>query len=66
VKVNFRTFEKLSLDGIDRMYRCPSASRPGLWHFVIVYNDGRGVQCTCEGFMYNGNCWHSKEVPDGS
>lgn len=45
------------------VFQAPSTSRPGTFHFVIVYPDERGIHCTCEGWRFNGRCWHIEAVP---
>lgn len=45
------------------VFSAPSTSRPGWYHYVFVYNDERGIQCTCEGWRYNGKCWHLDALP---
>lgn len=40
-----------------RVFRTPSGSRQGKFHFT-VYSDTGGAMCTCEGFQYRGKCKH--------
>lgn len=39
------------------VYRVPSGSRPGHYHYTIVPEDGE-IVCTCEGYMYRSKCKH--------
>jgi len=54
----------VKVDGpVRAVYKFPSQSREGLYHYVFVFGDGRGVQCSCEGWQYHRNCRHIHEVP---
>ena len=49
--------------GTAKVYRYPSASREGRHHYVMVFDNSNGVQCTCEGWQYTGSCRHILDVP---
>lgn len=51
-----RELEKLA--PVREVYRAPSSSRAGLYHYTLVYEDG-SVDCTCEGWRLNAKCWHT-------
>lgn len=48
------------------------ADNPGLWEFTssrdpsksyrVTYGRAGHLECTCEGFLYRGNCKHVREV----
>ncbi len=49
------------------IYRTPSASSRGRWHFTLIrISDGLSttalpepiVECTCPGFQNHDECWH--------
>ncbi len=40
-----------------RVFRTPSGTRQGKFHFTIC-NDLGDVMCTCEGYQYRGKCKH--------
>lgn len=50
-------------EDIRAVYSAWSQSDPTVRHFVIVFADGRGIQCSCQGFKYQGRCWHAQSVP---
>lgn len=39
-----------------------SESRPGLFHYTTVGDDG-AIRCSCEGFCLQGHCWHVDAIP---
>lgn len=41
----------------ERLRSFPSLTRPGKNHDVFIDSDG-AIQCTCEGWRFNGYCWH--------
>jgi hypothetical protein len=54
-----RRLERL---GAAEVFRAPSSSRKGIFHYVTVYKDG-SVKCSCEGFSFNKKCWHIDALP---
>src|SRR5438046_1159269 len=62
VQIN-KELNKLEPLGEAEVYRVPSKSRSDISHLVLVFPSHRGVICSCEGFQYSGNCWHSKQAP---
>jgi len=55
VKVDFN--EKPTLLGEGMVFRTPSESRAGLFHFTFKLRYG-GFVCTCESWQYRGSCKH--------
>jgi hypothetical protein len=56
-----RELERL---GVATVFRTPSKTRQGLFHYQTVFTNGRGTLCSCEGFTYQkGNCWHIDKIP---
>lgn len=49
--------------GTATVFRTPSKSRQGMFHYVTVFTNGQGVKCSCEGFSFNKKCWHIDAVP---
>ncbi len=45
----------LTFDGKTRTVKMPSLSRPGVTHTVLI-------ACSCEGFQFNGYCYHLSEA----
>lgn len=56
-----RVLERLGED--IEVFRAPSESSPGTYHYVFRFQDARGVQCTCRGWQTHRYCWHSQNVP---
>lgn len=54
---------RLEYMGPATVFRAPSSSRQGLFHYITVYKDSRGIICSCEGFTFNKKCWHVAAVP---
>jgi len=48
--------------GQARMYKFISESRPGLYHYVMIFDNGNGTQCSCEGWQHQKHCWHVVEA----
>lgn len=46
-----------SFMGVARVYSVPSSTRSKT-HYVLVFDNENGRQCTCEGFQYNRTCKH--------
>ena len=46
---------------VKKVFRVASGSRPGMFHYTFVMEDGT-VDCTCEGWRMNRKCWHTTEV----
>lgn len=64
IDVNFSP-EMEEFQGISRVWRTRSKSRPSMFHYTFLFDSG-SVQCTCEGFNYNAKCWHIEAIkPDG-
>lgn len=49
--------------GPAKVYRIESQSRLGLFHYVLVFQNENGVRCTCEGWQWQGHCWHVDSIP---
>lgn len=45
------------------VYRAPSSTRFGLFHYVMLINDNE-IKCSCEGFVYAGHCWHADQIQE--
>lgn len=50
-----------------RVWRAPSTSRRGLFHYVMLIDDPdnpamQKLICSCEGYSYHGRCWHIDEA----
>lgn len=50
-----RTLEEIG--PVKQVFRAASSSRPGMYHYTFVFEDGH-VECTCEGHRMGGKCWH--------
>lgn len=57
--VNIPSMERLP--PVRQLYRVASGSRPGMFHYTILYEDNK-VDCSCEGWRMNRKCWHTTEV----
>ena len=48
--------------GLVRQRSAASTSRAGIYHYIteraLSYGNWFKLNCTCEGFQYNGNCKH--------
>ena len=44
-----------------RVWRTPSSTRPGLYHYTFELC-GMDTFCTCEGFSFNEKCRHMKDI----
>lgn len=53
----------LHLEGPCTVFSAVSASRSEKKHYVFVFQDQRGIVCTCEGFQNGHVCWHVQSVP---
>jgi hypothetical protein len=58
-------FSKMYLDplGPGMAWRVASDSRTGKYHIVFASESGAGVQCSCEGWQFRGNCKHVQSIP---
>jgi hypothetical protein len=45
------------------VYKFPSASQPGLYHYTVRFANENGVQCSCQGWNRTGHCWHLDKIP---
>jgi hypothetical protein len=45
------------------VFRTASKSRPGIFHYQSIFQNGQGIKCSCEGFSFNGRCWHIELIP---
>lgn len=48
--------------GSGTLWRTPSGSRQGKFHFTLVKDDGSYPMCTCEGYSYRGRCKHTESL----
>ena len=49
------------LPPVRQVFRAPSSSRPGLFHYTLLYESG-DVDCSCEGWRMNKKCWHTHNL----
>lgn len=59
---------KLEYLGTGMVYKSFSSSRAGVVHLtaLLVVEGETVVICSCEGFSFNGKCWHADHVATGS
>jgi hypothetical protein len=48
--------------GKARVFKSPSSSRPGLFHYTLLFDTGT-AECSCEGYSYNQHCRHIDQLP---
>lgn len=65
VRINQKTEVERELEslGQPRVFRARSQTDPQLFHYVIAFDDSRGIQCSCRGWLTHKNCWHVRAVP---
>lgn len=54
--------------GTASVWKTASGGRRGMYHYTMLLDaadDGKMVVCSCEGFLYRGECKHVRRVVGG-